>query len=332
MTVDRRIVLGIGAAVIGQALAEGVRAQSASPPASPTAAPTTIAAPPEPRGILSEEVVELWPQGRVPGSGGVTLARVVLERGSAEKHDRAVTHVTRPMLEVFRPARPNGAAVILMPGGGYVRLAVDKEGAMGARFLVDHGVTAFVLNYRLPGDGWAAGLDAPLQDAQRAVRLVRANARRWGLDTARIGVMGFSAGGHLAGALLTRSDAATYAAIDAADGGSARPDLAVLAYAVMTGGSLGIATGEAAARPLDQNVRAGLAPTFLVHAADDRTVPVANSLAMFQALQAVKTPAELHVFQEGGHGFGFALPTDRPGAMWPQAFLAWATRGGFLRG
>jgi hypothetical protein len=120
--------------------------------------------------------------------------------------------------------------MVILPGGGYVRLAIDKEGAGGARRMTQVGITCFVLNYRLPIDLWESGYDAALQDVQRAVRLVRANAATWGVDPRRIGVMGFSAGGHLAAASLTRYDAEVYAAVDAADRQSARPDVVMLGY------------------------------------------------------------------------------------------------------
>ncbi len=322
---NRRIVLG-GVALAGVAGVARAQVLSGTPDN-----PVEIPAPPEPAGLLSDEVIELWPRDRVPGGDGVAARRLVLERGSPQAHDRAVMHVSRPILEVFRPARPNGAAIILLPGGGYVRLAVDKEGAGGARRLIQAGTTAFVLNYRLPGDGWVAAYDAPLQDVQRAVRLVRSRAADWGLDPARIGVMGFSAGGHLAAASLTRHDDTVYETVDEHDAASARPDIAVLGYAVMAvRPQAGMASDAAWARPLNERVRPGLAPTFILHAADDRTVPVANSLAMFQALKAADVPTEMHLYQEGGHGFGFSLPPDRPASRWPEAFDAWARRIGFL--
>jgi len=339
---NRRAILG-AAAVAGttglshpvQALPSQATAQTwpdAGPDLTGTpAAPVVIPAPPEPIGLLSDAVIRVWPEGRVPGSRGVTARRLVLERGSPDAHDRAVMHVTQPILEVFRPAHPNGAAVVILPGGGYVRLAVDKEGAGAARRMIQSGVTAFVLNYRLPGDGWAAGYDAPLQDVQRAVRLVRSRKDEFGLDPARIGVMGFSAGGHLAGASLTRYDDPVYAPLDDVDTVSARPDFACLAYAVMSVGSrAGQFPGPdtEARQPLSERVRPGMAPTFLVHAADDRTVPVANSLSMFAALEAAEVPAEMHIYQEGGHGFGFSLPGDMPASHWPDAFEAWARRVG----
>ena len=336
---NRRALLGAAALAAGSA-GFPARARSAAqtwPAAGPDltgtpAAPVVIPAPDEPVGLLSDTVISLWPEGRVPGADGVTARRLVLERGSPAAHDRAVLHVSRPILEVFRPERPNGTAVIVAPGGGYVRLALDKEGAGAARRLTAAGVTVFVLHYRLPGDGWAAGYDAPVQDIQRAVRLVRAQASSRDVDPGRIGVMGFSAGGHLAAAALTRFDDALYAPVDEADALSARPDFACLVYALM---SVGSGPGQypgpdaEARQPLDQRVRPGLAPTFLVHAADDRTVPVAHSLTMFAALRAAEVPAELHVYQEGGHGFGFILPADRPASHWPEAFEAWVRRSGF---
>ncbi|WP_454760527.1 alpha/beta hydrolase [Caulobacter segnis] len=317
--------------VAGRALAQAAKPADANLTGTP-AAPVIIPAPPEPAGLLSKEVVELWPVGRVPGSAGVTAVRQVLERGSPAAHDRAVMHVSRPILEVFRPEKPNGAAMVILPGGGYMRLAVDKEGAGGARRLTKAGITCFVLNYRLPVDGWADGYDASLQDIQRAVRLIRAKAKTWGVDPARVGVMGFSAGGHLAAASLTRHDAKVYEPIDAADQLSARPDVVMVGYGVMTATARpGIATVSAeTAKPLNERVRKGLPPTFVVHAADDRTVPVANSLTLFQALKTAEIPAELHVYQEGGHGFGFSPPADNPASRWPDAFEAWLHRLKFI--
>jgi acetyl esterase/lipase len=157
--------------------AAGARTQNPAPPTDPA------------------EVLPLWP-GDPPGAAGVTAVETVLERGDGQgPRDRAVTHTRKPTLTVFRPAKPNGAAVVLMPGGGYERVVVDKEGFETARWLADRGYTCFVLLYRLPGDGWGAGPDAPLQDAQRAVRLVRSRAAAIGFNPARVAIMGFSAGG-----------------------------------------------------------------------------------------------------------------------------------------
>jgi acetyl esterase/lipase len=334
----RRNVVATLAALGAGVVAGRAAAQTAFRPADATLtgtpqAPVIIPAPPEPEGLLSHEVVELWPAGRVPGAEGMAVKRQVLERGSPAAHDRAVMHVSRPILEVFRPEKPNGAAMVLLPGGAYVRLAVDKEGAGGARRLMQEGITCFVLNYRLPGDKWPAGYDVALQDVQRAVRMVRGNAAAYGIDPKRIGVMGFSAGGHLAAAALTRFDAEVYEPVDAIDAVPARPDVVMLGYAVTTVGvaPVSVIPAEAeAGKPLQDRVRAGLAPVFILHTADDRTVPVANSLAMYQALQAAGVPVEMHLYQLGGHGFGFSLPDSHPTSRWPDAFVAWLKGIGFM--
>lgn len=345
MTWNRRRLLGAAALAGGSvALSNSAKAttQTTPPQTWPAAgpdltgspsAPVVVPAPAEPRGLLSDAAFPLWPEGKVPGAAGVTARRLVLERGSPAAHDRAILHVSQPVLEVFRPAVPNGSAMVVVPGGGYARLAIDKEGAGAARRLNEAGITAFVLNYRLPGDGWAAGYDAPLQDMQRAVRLVRSRAADWAVDAKRIGVMGFSAGGHLAAASLTRYDDNVYSPVDATDQTSARPDFVCLGYALMSVGSgpnQYPGPDAEAKQPLNERVTPGMAPTFLVHAADDRTVPVGHSLAMFAALKAADVPTEMHIYQEGGHGFGFTLPADRPVSHWPDAFEAWARRSGFL--
>ncbi|MBO9708847.1 MAG: alpha/beta hydrolase [Caulobacter sp.] len=304
------------------AVAGAARAREATPMPDPT------------------EVLPLWP-GDPPGSTGVTATETVTERGDAKGlRDRAVTHTRKPTLTVFRPAKPNGAAVILMPGGGYERVVVDKEGFETARWLADRGYACFVLLYRLPGDGWAAGADAPLQDAQRAVRLVRSKAGAMGFAPSRLAVMGFSAGGHVAASVTTRFDAQAYEPVDAADGLSARPDLSALIYPVISMGAsahtgsrrrlLGPSpTPEAvAAYSPDQGVGDKVPPVFLLHAADDATVPVANTLMMFAALRAKAIPTEMHVFEEGGHGFGLRAIAGKPVAAWPTLFETFARRHG----
>jgi acetyl esterase/lipase len=287
------------------------------------------------------EVLPLWP-GDPPGSDGVTAVETVLDRTVAgAPRDRAVTHTRKPTLTVFRPTKPNGAAVVLMPGGGYERVVTDKEGFETARWLADKGYTCFVLLYRLPGDHWGAGPDAPLQDAQRAVRLVRSKAAAMKVDPARIAIMGFSAGGHLAASLTTRFDAKVHDRVDAADDLSARPDLSGLIYPVisMVDGPVHLGSRNQLLGPSptperialyspDQNIPDRTPPVFLVHAADDRTVPVVNSLMMFTALKAKSIPTELHVFEEGGHGFGLRSIAGKPVAAWPELFETFAKRHG----
>lgn len=289
------------------------------------------------------EVVPLWPQ-RPPGAPDALPREEIRDRvATSGFQDRFVTGVARPLMTVFRPARPNGAAMLVIPGGGYIRVVIDKEGFEAARRLNTAGVTAFVLRYRLPGDGWTPRTSAPLQDAQRAVRLIRANAGAFGIDPARVAVMGFSAGGHLAATLCTRHAEAAYPPLDAADGQDARPDLACLMYPVIDMslphahrgsreallGPAPTSKAEASASP-HRHVDARTPPTFLVHAMDDDSVPVENSLAYLAALRAARVPAEAHLFEEGGHGFGIRLIQGRPAAAWPDLLLAWAGRRGLF--
>ncbi|WP_184717979.1 alpha/beta hydrolase [Caulobacter sp.] len=287
------------------------------------------------------EVITLWPAG-APGGEGVTVTEEIIERGDAKGlRDRAMAHTRKPILVVFRPKKPNGAAVMLIPGGGYQRVVLDKEGYETARWLNERGYTCFVLFYRMPADGWAAGGDAPLQDAQRGIRVVRSKAAEMGFSPDRVAIMGFSAGGHLAANLTVRYDAKTYEPTDAADQLPTKPNLSALVYPVISmdtaiahGGSRAnlLTKDGSAERALtlspEKQVREGLSPVFLLHAADDPGVPVENSLVMFAALKAKKIPTEMHVFEEGGHGFGLRFTTGKPVAAWPTLFETFAKRHG----
>jgi acetyl esterase/lipase len=289
------------------------------------------------------ETVTLWP-GKPPGALAVLPREEIVNRiATSGFQDRFVTGIGTPLMTVFRPKRPNGAAVLIAPGGGYIRVVIDKEGFEVAHRLAAAGITAFVLRYRLPPEGWAAPADVALQDAQRAMRLIRARAATWGVDPARVVAMGFSAGGHVAASLATGHARATYAPVDAADTLSARPDLSALLYPVIDmapplahAGSRTALLGaspspqaEAASSP-HRHVTADTPPTFLVHAADDPSVPVDNTLNYLAALRAAKVRAEAHIFEEGGHGFGIYLARGKPAAAWPDLFLAWAARRNFL--
>jgi acetyl esterase/lipase len=288
-----------------------------------------------------EEIIALWPADP-PGGVPAGLVEKVVERAPpGEPRDRAVTGIVRPTLTVFRPARPDGSAVMLVPGGAYERVVRDKEGFETARWLAERGVTAFILLYRLPSDGWAAGPDAPLQDAQRGFRLMRSRMAAMGLDPKRAAALGFSAGGHLTARLATRFERAVYADVDEADRFSLRPDLAGLLYPVITmreptahGGSRDNLLGRAA-RPemiavysADESVGRDAPPTFLAHAIDDPSVALENSLLMLAALRRAKVPAELHAFEEGGHGFGIRKAQGLPAQAWPELFHAWGRRHG----
>lgn len=291
----------------------------------------------------TDEVLPLWP-GSPPGAPATLPTPKYDQRSKDPKfNDRWLTGVGQPSLIVRRAAKPNGTAVMLIPGGGYGFLAIDNEGEEQARWLNAIGITAFILRYRLPTEGWANRATVPLADAQRGLRLIRASARRWGVDPARVLALGFSAGGHLAGSLATRHAERVYAPVDAADQLSARPDLAGLIYPVVSlaapfthGGSrdnlfgTGADAKALAAASVENRVTADTPPIFLTHASDDGLVPIANSLALYQAMLAAQRPAELHAFDQGGHGFGVRLPKTVPASAWPVLFAAYARRQGVL--
>jgi acetyl esterase/lipase len=313
--------------------------QSLLAAAAPMLATTTHAAADQSPGAGESdprEVVDVWP-GSPPGGVPAGLNEEVVERqNDLGLRDRIVRHVTRPRIMVFRPAgRPRGA-LLLLPGGGYRHVVVDKEGFETARWFASRGLAVFVLFYRLPADGWAGGPDAPLQDAQRALRVIRSRAASWDLDPAKLGVIGFSAGGHLAALLACRHAAAAYDAVEDADRTSARPDVAALIYPVVAmddpaahAGSreqlLGPAADQALIRAYsaDSLVPPDTPPTFILHAADDPSVPPENAQRMAQALRVAGVPVDLHVFADGGHGFGLRYVGDKPVAAWPDLLLRW---------
>lgn len=287
----------------------------------------------------SDELVALWP-GAIPGQRKVKIERRVDDQSQDSAHpDRWLTGIAQPMMVVRRPAKPNGAAVLILPGGGYGFLSYDNEGTSQAAWLNARGVTAFILLYRLPGEGWDARELVPLQDAQRAIRLIRGRAAGFAVDPSKVAVLGFSAGGHLAGSLATRHAEPVYRPVDRADTLSARPDLAALLYPVVSMAApfthgesrdalLGLDAPAALrdAASVETRVTQDTPPTFIVHASDDGLVPVQNSLALHTALNAAHRPSELHVFDEGGHGFGVRLPRTIPASAWPDLFYAYGQR------
>jgi acetyl esterase/lipase len=285
----------------------------------------------------STESLPLWP-GKAPGDLGSPRTLTITERSKepARYHDRAATGITLPDLTVYRPARPDGSALLLMPGGGYDHVTTDKEGADVAREFAKSGVTSFVLRYRLPPEGWSNSQDAPLQDAQRAMRLIRARAAQFAIDPARLGVVGFSAGGHLAATMATRGPAVkAYDPVDAADALDCRPNFAGLIYAGVMMGGRNIephpSPDEIMARAPLHHVDTAVPPSFLCQNIDDPQVPVANLVAFFEALRKTGVPCELHLFEKGGHGFGIRGATGTPTAAWPKLFLTWGASHGFFR-
>jgi acetyl esterase/lipase len=249
--------------------------------------------------------------------------------------------VAVPEVNVFRPALPDGSAILAIPGGGYGFLAVQNEGLHPAERFNAERTTVFVLTYRLPGEGWSKRAVVPLQDAQRAMRLIRSRAAEFKIDPNRLGVLGFSAGGHLAADLAISHAEGTYAPVDAADSLSARPAFAGLIYPITSmaiglthGGSRDNLIGASpsaeliAARSPLQHVSSAIPPSFVVHAFDDDTVPVADSLAWVTACKKAQASVEAHLLAEGGHGFGLHLPRDNPGSRWPDLFALWMRKHG----
>lgn len=278
-------------------------------------------------------VIDLWPADHFPASPVNGPERVGRE-GSATG---AVSNISRPRMVIHRPARPNGTAVVIAGGGGYFRIQVGSGSEPVARWLASTGVTAAVLYYRLPADGWAS--TAPIEDGQRAIRLLRANAGELGIDPAQIGILGMSAGGHMAAVTATRHATDFYPAVDAADGVSARPDFAVLLYPVVsmrppldttrTRQHMDRAADVETAFSPELHVDADTAPMFLAHCKDDAIADADHSRVMYAALQAAGIPAALHLFERCGHSWGLGRPgTDA--AAWPLLFSRWARGLGFM--
>jgi acetyl esterase/lipase len=302
-------------ALIGAAMVAGT---AMSLPEMLSAAPGTV------------EEIDLWP-GTPPGPGG---GRGPERIGDSGKGIGAVSGVIRPRIRVYRPAKPNGQAMLVMGGGGYFRIQVANESTPTCRWLQQIGYTAFELIYRMPGDGWPR--EAPFADAQRAMRLIRARASDFGFDAPKLGIIGFSAGGHLAGMTAVMPDAPRYQPIDAIDQHSARPSVAALIYPVLTlrapfdtTRSVRELIGSHASPELaalwsvETHVSARTPPTFTAQAADDPIAPIDNSLLMFDALRKASVPHEMHIFAKGGHGWGLGDPGSLVSA-WPRLFLAFA--------
>lgn len=274
--------------------------------------------------------IALWP-GAPPGgaAGGPQQAS---GKGS-------ITQVAQPYLIAHLPARSTGMAMLVISGGGYAHIEAGKESAPAAAWLQAQGIAAFELVYRLPREG--GGTSAPFQDAQRAMRLLRSSAAQWQIDPARIGVLGFSAGAHLAGMTAVRPDAPLTPTADAIDKTSARPDFAVLLYPVLTMQApfdtthakkilLGAAPAQSArdALSVELLVDDRTPPVFLAQALDDPIAPVDNSLLMFAALRRAQVPVALHLFQHGGHGWGLGKAGSEP-AAWPLLLQAWLKAGSY---
>jgi acetyl esterase/lipase len=279
-------------------------------------------------------VVSLWP-GRAPDeSGGIGPERVrmspKLDRKQVEvtEQTRLITGVTNPTITIYRPARDKetGTAMLICPGGGYWDLYWQLEGEEVAAWLNSIGVTGIIVKYRVPrrpDEPKGEPARRPLQDAQRAVSLVRSRAKEWGIAPQRIGIVGFSAGGHLAIATATSFDKRTYEAIDEMDKISCRPDFAIPVY-----------SGYLKAKDKDElapglRISTNTPPIFLVHGGDDVISPPENSVLMYLALKRAGVPAELHIYAGTAHDFGVRT-NDRPYSNWTASCADWLRDGGFL--
>lgn len=276
--------------------------------------------------------LKLWPGG-IPGSktDASYVEKITTTDGRITRCEKVVT----PDLTVFLPApeKANGAAVLICPGGGYGVLAFDHEGNAIAKWLNDNGIAGIILKYRLPSDQIMIDKSiGPLQDAQEAMRVIRRNAPEWKIDPKKVGVIGFSAGGHLASTISTHYAEKVYAVKDDI---SARPDFSLLIYAVVSMDTLtthrgsrnnliGLKPGEDQVKRFSNELQItpDTPPAFLVHSADDKAVPVMNSIGYFRGLQKNNIPAELHIFQKGGHGYGLS-PNGGTESSWPDLCIRW---------
>ncbi len=284
--------------------------------------------------------VRIWPE-TIPGAVDNPDYKTETVYDNNGKSPR-ISKVTDPVMEVFLPGKEkaNGTAVLICPGGGYARLAIDHEGRDVAAWFNEMGIAAFVLQYRLPSDVIMKDKSTgPLQDGQEAIRILRRNAEKWNIKPDRIGIMGFSAGGHLASTVSTHFTDEVYKADDET---SARPDFSMLIYPVI---SMDTEITHKGSRDnlIGENPDAGLTerfsnelqinkdtpPAFLVHSSDDRTVPVENSIRYYLGLKEHGVPAEMHIYTQGGHGYGMGR-TENTESAWPRALKHWLKMNGWL--
>ncbi|WP_267405067.1 MULTISPECIES: alpha/beta hydrolase [unclassified Chryseobacterium] len=286
--------------------------------------------------ILSKdaEQIDLW-RGNMPDKGGSKNGEIINDKGS-------VTNVSTPRLIVHQPKNPNGTAILVISGGGYAHIELGKESNPTANWLQSEGITAFELIYRLPQEGWKTN-NVPFEDAQRAMRLIRSMANKYGFDQNKVGILGFSAGGHLAGITSTLFDKKFYKPMDAIDSLSSKPNFVGLIYPVISmlppnnkthsyKSILGNnpTTVQQTNFSVEKQVTTDTAPTFLAQAFDDPISPVDNSFLMEDALRKAKVPVEMHIFQNGGHGWGLGKQGS-PVSSWPNLFKNWAQSNGFWK-
>lgn len=296
--------------------------------------------------VFAQEKVYLWPSKVGPGSEKVKAEETVTERSKlATAQNRAISGVTQPYFEVYKPeanVKNTLRSILIIPGGAYQRVVYDTEGLDYVKAFTKEGYTCFVLVYRTPNDGHKNAPTVALQDAQRAMRIIKSRAEEFGISPFRVGVMGSSAGGHVAASLATRFNEEVYKAVDGADKNekgewnSAKPAFQFLLYPVITmqdagthSGSQKALLGEKAKQKdkddasCELHVTGATPPAFIVCACDDSSVkPVENAIAYYKALREKKVATELHIFPESGHGFG-VIGAYGTCAQWPSLAINW---------
>lgn len=275
------------------------------------------------RASIGSEPLDVWPD-LAPGETTRRPGEKLPPRPSDAPPITRVVNVTRPTMTVHLAAQPNGTAAVILPGGGFSRVVPDLEGTEAAEWLNRHGVSAFVLSYRTTADSQSPGWVKPLQDAQRALALVRSRAGQWGLRQDRIGLVGFSAGGQVAARLLSDGGQRTYDRLDAVDDASHRPDFAILIYPwnMYDTRKDGLIDGV--------EVPKTCPPTFLVHTDDDRSSSL-GAVLFYAGLKKQGIPAELHVYGNGGHGYGLRTIAGSQISTWPDHAAHWLGTRGFLK-
>lgn len=282
--------------------------------------------------LSANQVLTLWPGG----TKGVDPS--IPESTLPEHRVKIINNIHNPSLTVFRPKAPNGTAIVICPGGGYGVLSIEGEGNAVAKRLNEDGITAFVLKYRLPRTPGAQFLDpVPLSDALRAIQWVRAHAGDFGINPSRIGILGFSAGGHLAASAGTRYARGSEFGSDDLSKVSTRPDFVGLVYPVISsdpeirhGCFATLLPANSPQSALDalspeKLVTTDTPPMFLAHSKNDKGVVHANSELLYKALERVSIPSEIHLYEQGGHGFGLGSP-EQDCSQWPAAFVGWVGR------
>ena len=288
--------------------------------------------------MAQNETINLWPEGKVPNF----KSSDVQEKSETDASGiLRISGVTVPTMTAYiaPKEKATGAAVMICPGGGYGILAASHEGSDFAKWFNDRGISAFVLKYRLPNaKAMEHQHEVPLMDAMQAMKLIREGAGKWNIDKNQIGVMGFSAGGHLAATLSTHHNMGTKASADA------KPDFSILLYPVISfqptishGGSRDNLLGSEKSDELikyysnEMQVSEQTPPAFLVHAMDDTGVPVENSIHYYLALKNKKIPAEMHLYPKGGHGYGMRTEGKGSLANWPAAMEGWLKAMGYMK-